>query len=603
MKRPILIATIGYMMGIIWGLYFKFSIVLFYIPIALIYFLISQIVKNRKRKNLKVFNFIRYLRYLKIFFTPQLFITIIIFSIISNFVIIFQNNKYNNLYEDGEIVKGEAIVTSDAKESDYYNTYKVKTVTSYNKKEYKNTYLYLRVKKSEEKLEYGDKIFFSGEFIEPSGQRNDGGFNDKEYLKTEKVYGRVKATEIKVVEKKAIFIGLYYANYISNAISEKIDFYFEEEQANLIKGFVIGDTSTMSEDLKESFRITNISHVLAVSGMHVTYIIVAVEILTKESFGKRKMRIFMIILLICYCALTGFNPSIVRATIMGILAVTSKLLYRKNDTITALALSLFIILIYNPFLIFHLGLQLSYLGTLGILIFKNFVDHYLEKIKIRNPKWKYRFPKKFKKVFKLIRESISITISAQLLILPVIIYQTNLFGSYFLISNLLASFIIAPITLLSIIVVVLLFIFPIGVTLISKFLTIFLSALIAISQLSQLPASKIYMKTPSLLTIFLYYLLLIIFYFIYLIYNSKFALITQKRFRNFIAYYKFNIKMKLNKNKIIKIFLLAFLLVLILTIIPKELKIYFVDVGQGDCTFITTPKNQTILIDRRWLRK
>ena len=152
MKRPILIATIGYMMGIIWGLYFKFSIVLFYIPIALIYFLISQILKNRKRKNLKVFNFIRYLRYLKIFFTPQLFITIIIFSIISNFVIIFQNNKYNNLYEDGEIVKGEAIVTSDAKESDYYNTYKVKTVTSYNKKEYKNTYLYLRVIKSEEKL-------------------------------------------------------------------------------------------------------------------------------------------------------------------------------------------------------------------------------------------------------------------------------------------------------------------------------------------------------------------------------------------------------------------------------------------------------------------
>ena len=152
MKRPILIATIGYMMGIIWGLYFKFSIVLFYIPIALIYFLISQIVKNRKRKNLKVFNFIRYLRYLKIFFTPQLFITIIICSIISNFVIIFQNNKYNNLYEDGEIVKGEAIVTSDAKESDYYNTYKVKTVTRYNKKEYKNTYLYLRVKKSEEKL-------------------------------------------------------------------------------------------------------------------------------------------------------------------------------------------------------------------------------------------------------------------------------------------------------------------------------------------------------------------------------------------------------------------------------------------------------------------
>lgn len=599
MKRPILIATIGYVMGIIWGLYFKTSIVLFHISIYLTYLFIAKIFKNKNRKvKVKVFYLTRYLRYLKIFFTPQLFITIIIFSTISNFIVIFQNNKYEKLYENAENLKGEAIVMSNAKESDYYNTYKIKTVTSYNNKKYKNTYLYLKVKKTENKLKYGEKIFFSGEFIEPSIQKNDGGFNDKEYLKTAKVYGRVKATEVKVIREKSIFIGLYYANQISNLISKKIDSNFQTKEGALIKGFLIGDTSDMEEELEEKFRITNISHVLAVSGMHVAYIVIGIELLTKETFGKRKMRIFMIILLICYCALTGFNPSIVRATIMGILALLAKLLYRKNDTITSLALSLFIILIYNPFLILHLGLQLSYLGTLGILIFKDFVDYYLEKIKIKNPKWKYRFSKKVKKIFQLVKESVSITISAQLLILPVIIYSTNLFGTYFLISNLLVSFIVAPIMLFSIITVVFLFIIPKGAILISKILAIILSLLIAISDLSQLPFAKIYIKTPSIFAICLYYLLLIILYFMYLIYNpnnSKIAIMTQRRFKNFIAYYKFKIKSQ--KSRIISVFLLIVLAFTILAIIPKKLEIYFVDVGQGDCTFITTPKNQTILID------
>ena len=79
MKRPILIATIGYIIGIIVGLYLKISIVLFYIPIAVIYFLIKK--NKNENKKLKLFSIKRYLRYIKIYINSNVLLIIIISSI------------------------------------------------------------------------------------------------------------------------------------------------------------------------------------------------------------------------------------------------------------------------------------------------------------------------------------------------------------------------------------------------------------------------------------------------------------------------------------------------------------------------------------------
>ena len=132
---------------------------------------------------------------------------------------------------------------------------------------------------------------------------------------------------------------------------------------------MIGDTEEIEEELKENFRISNISHVLAVSGMHVTYIIIGINLLFKTKLGKRKLNFIIIIVLIFYMFITGFSASIVRAAIMAILIIGSKIMYRKNDVWNSIAISLFCILIYNPFLITSMGLQFSYLGTIGIIVF------------------------------------------------------------------------------------------------------------------------------------------------------------------------------------------------------------------------------------------
>lgn len=182
--------------------------------------------------------------------------------------------------------------------------------------------------------------------------------------------------------------------------------------------------------------------------MHVTYLIIGINLIFTSIIGKRKSKVVIIIFLIFYSFLTGFSPSILRASITGILVMIAGLIYQKNDIWNSLSISLFFILIYNPFLIVNIGLQLSYLGTIGILVFSKTISKILDNIRIKNPKYKYKINKKIVTAIEKIKEILAVTISAQLMILPIIIYNFNFFGTYFILTNILVSFITGPIIIL-----------------------------------------------------------------------------------------------------------------------------------------------------------
>ena len=227
------------------------------------------------------------------------------------------------------------------------------------------------------------------------------------------------------------------------------------------------------------------------------------------------------------------------------------------------------------------------------------------------------------KIVDSIKDMISVTLSAQIIILPVMLYHFNIIGIYFLLANILVSIIITPIMILAII-----FVFLSFINLeISKFISIFLSwgieGLIQIANLSNLPFSKIYVATPKIFTIIIYYILVLVFNQIYKIYTNKEINSTEKRIKNLIALAKYNVYLKRRKlktffvsiklfgsknnmtlkNKIKIIVLKAcriFCVILILVVIiqlNQKLEINFLDVGQGDSCFIVTPHNKTILVD------
>ena len=574
------------------GLYFKRSIVFLYIPIIVIIYLIKMGKKNKKKK-LKILNPKRYFRYFKLFINKQALIIIIIFSIISNSIVIYKNIEYEKSFKDEEILEGTAVVLSQKEEKDYNYTYKIKLL----EEKKKNKCLYLKIdKKQEVNLEYGDKIFITGEFQEPQGMRNEGGFNYKEYLKSLNIYGSVKAKNIKVIEQNKGNIFMNFTYKISDEIKENIEEFMGEKYSGLLLGLLLGDSSKIDENIEENFKITSLTHILAVSGAQVSYIIAAMYSLLKRKIGIQKTRVVIIASLIFYMTLTGFSPSIVRAGIMGIILMISGLVFRKNDIINSIAISLFFMLVYNPFLLENVGLQLSYLGTIGIIGFNKTIILILKNIQIRNRKWKYKINRKLILLISKIKEILAVTMSASLAVVPVMIYHFNLFGTYFLITNLLASIIIGPITLLGTLLVIISFISINIAKILSYILKFLIDILLFISSFSKLPISKIYIPTPTITFIIIIYLSLIISLFIYKVFHERNPNTTILRVRNLLALVKY--KFKQNRDDVIKkIVIISIVISLCIIFIPRDLKINFVDVGQGDSTFIITPKNKTILID------
>lgn len=283
-QRPILVAVIGYMIGILWGLYFRFSIVLCYILLLATYYIIKKFFKIQKKYRFKLLSFCRYSRYLKLIINPKVILIFIIFSIMANGNVLFQNNKYDNLYQDEQTIEIMGIIVSQKIEKEYYNLYQVKVLNS------KSFNLYIQVSKKNKELEYGDKVKLKGKYKKPSKQRNYGGYDDRQYLKTLKIAGRVEVQQLELLAKNQLNIILQYANTISLKSMEKIENIFKKENASILKGLLLGKTEDISKNVKEDFKIANISHVLAISGMHISYIILGLQVLLNKAIRKEKQQ-------------------------------------------------------------------------------------------------------------------------------------------------------------------------------------------------------------------------------------------------------------------------------------------------------------------------
>src|SRR5699024_9905270 len=130
--------------------------------------------------------------------------------IISVLRVSFLENKYDTLYKDviDKEVKAVGIITSSIKETEYRYSVTVKILSIDEKTKYKNTKINLSLKKSDNDnlLEFGNKIFFTGTFSEGETRRNYKGFNYKEYLRSQEIYGSIDVTSLKVIEKNQINI-------------------------------------------------------------------------------------------------------------------------------------------------------------------------------------------------------------------------------------------------------------------------------------------------------------------------------------------------------------------------------------------------------------
>lgn len=562
MKRPILTALIGYIIGIIWELYLKTSIA----PIIIILIVIELIINGTEHHDINKRNNIKAT------------IILVISILISNNITSYQNSKYQDFYNmSTEEQTYTGTIISNERKGEYKNSYTIKIEKINEKTQYRNIKLTLSIpKKQNIKLKYGNKIKIKCNYNAPEKQRNYKGFDYSEYQKTIKIYGTItySGNGLKILKKENLPKTQLITHKINSKIEKNIKKLFKEKEAGILNGILLGNNQNIEEKTKEDFRNSGIYHILVVSGAHMTYIILGISyVLDKINISNRKKVILKILGIIFFMLITTNSISVTRAGIMGIIALGASFYYRKKDTISTVCLSMLIILICNPYSINSISFQLSYGGVIGILALNKPYSKLLRKIKIN----------------KKISEMISVILSAQTMIIPIMVINFHTISLTFLFANMIVSYIIGIIIILGFICA---FISLISLEIsgfIAGFVNIALKILILIANIfGNIPLSKIYVTTPHILSILLYYII---------IFEAQWRHVhwgnasTMKNFFSIASRSSYLI------SRILPLILIITLIFNNKINISKNLKIYFIDVGQGDSSLIITPNNKKVLID------
>ena len=216
-----------------------------------------------------------------------------------------------------------------------------------------------------QKFNYGDYVQIQGELESLPHKRNPGEFDYGEYLK---LHG-IDAGFISFGFEKISFLYSTNPNFFKKNVIYPIkkytlvtiDRFIGGDEGEFMKGLLLGERSNISNEIKENFVNDGISHIIAVSGLNVAYVIIIVTLLLQLFPFKNNLKIFItLMVLLFYMNLTGNVPSIVRATIMSCVFLISLVFERKITPLNVLSLSALLILLFDPRQLFDAGFLLSF---------------------------------------------------------------------------------------------------------------------------------------------------------------------------------------------------------------------------------------------------
>ena len=202
--------------------------------------------------------------------------------------------------------------------------------------------------------------------------------------------------------------------------------YMDPTRLHLLMTLLFGGSyNEIPESVMTSFQTTGIIHILSVSGSHVALLFGFLYFLGKWlRLPKKIVIVFAVVVVLFYAALSGLVPPVIRAAVMGILSVGGVFLEREKATLNLLGAAVLGMLLWDPFYLYDVSFQLSVGASAGILIFYRPLLSYLQKIHyLKN--W--------------IREGIALSTAAQVLTLPIVLYDFHAFPLFFIPANLFVT--------------------------------------------------------------------------------------------------------------------------------------------------------------------
>ena len=426
---------------------------------------------------------------------------------------------------------------------------------------------------------FGERLRLRGTIVEPQGQRNPGGFDYRFYLQSEGIDALIYPKQAQVESLGSGTAGLLAGSALKlrSAMVSAIDKALPTPSSELLTAILFGQRHSLPERVAENFKRSGTGHLMAVSGLHVGLVAAMVlGIWRRLKLQGRLPLLLAIIVVLGYAYLTGMRPSALRAALMVSTALVALLLDREYDLPSAVAFAALVTLFYNPLLLFTVGFQLSYASTLVLVYAYRPLEHLLGYL---------RFPR-------LLIPVLAVTIAAQIGVLPLCIYYFHYLPAGALIFNLLLLPVIAFVVGFGLAGALLSLLLPLPGEIVLWAVRPLLELMIYITGFSSLPGFYIALNPPGMLTIIVYYSLLILTLIIY--YQRESFLMTKNGLPVLIPGKRLIIRIAVF---MIALFALTIIWSGILFPAKQELKVTYIDVGQGASALIETPCGKVILID------
>lgn len=162
---------------------------------------------------------------------------------------------------------------------------------------------------------------------------------------------------------------IYYCLKAREVITDKINTSLSDSNAGLLTGMLFGDKSGIEQETASAFRNSGIAHLLAVSGLHTAlWCGLLMSLLKLFKVNNRVSVILCLLFLICFCCISGFTPSVIRASLMTACSMLAPLVRRRADSFNSLGLAATVLLLANPYVVQSVSFQLSVTATAGVLL-------------------------------------------------------------------------------------------------------------------------------------------------------------------------------------------------------------------------------------------
>lgn len=254
--------------------------------------------------------------------------------------------------------------------------YKIKTKhISYNNTDiYDRINMYMYVNKE---LNIGDVVEFKSTISHGNIKRNEADFDEIRYFKIKDIEYKTFPDDVNITGHSNT-IG-YFVKNISLSLQSTINKLYPQREGGLMTAMLLGDRNNLDDDLYDLYREAGIVHIIAISGMHISILAGIILILVKP-LGRYISSVIVILFMCFYIILTGGSVSVVRSGVMMFFYILSGLISRKYDLISSTALACALLLFVNPYYIFDLGFQYSFVAVFTI----GFTSEILKKYKIEN---------------------------------------------------------------------------------------------------------------------------------------------------------------------------------------------------------------------------